>query len=125
MCVHGKTEVVAVWIPASHSHNGKGYEKLAPIDQCIAPIVRALSNGKGVPHMVASCCGHGVRDGEIIFEDGVKLIINSSFDDFMDEEGGECSECGGSGVVGKVNINFQGDPMTMNPCPKCKGGKNG
>ena len=49
------------------------YKKICPIDMCIAPIVNALED-HGI-YMSGSCCGHGKWDGEIILQDGRKLII--------------------------------------------------
>ena len=43
------------------------------IDYCIHHIVAALNAG-GV-RTVASCCGHGKMDGNIILEDGRVLLI--------------------------------------------------
>ena len=43
------------------------------IDPCIAQIVAALNAG-GVT-TEASCCGHGIKDGNIILTDGRVLII--------------------------------------------------
>lgn len=42
-------------------------------DPCIAPLVKALNDGD-VP-TVASCCGHGDRDGSIVLADGRELVI--------------------------------------------------
>lgn len=73
MCEWGKCKSVKVKIPADLSHSGKAYWAKAHIDECIAPIVRALQNG-GID-MRFSCCGHGKGNGEIILQDGRKLII--------------------------------------------------
>ena len=43
------------------------------IDRCIHQIVAALNAG-GV-RTIASCCGHGQRDGSILLEDGRDLVI--------------------------------------------------
>jgi len=45
------------------------------IDYCIADIVAAL-NAANIK-TVASCCGHGQMDGEIVLEDGRKMIIEN------------------------------------------------
>lgn len=45
------------------------------IDFCIADIVAALNAG-GVT-TVASCCGHGEKDGVISLEDGRELVVRS------------------------------------------------
>lgn len=47
------------------------------IDFCIYPLVRAL-NEAGI-ETVASCCGHGVRPGNIALADGRELIIAQDF----------------------------------------------
>lgn len=72
MC-EGKHERVTVKIPADLSKSGQVRWKAVKIDQCIAPIVRALQQG-GID-MRASCCGHGKRRGTIEFQDGRVLII--------------------------------------------------
>jgi hypothetical protein len=61
MCQQGKTEVVVI--------TGQPCD----VDQCIAPLVRAL-NAAGIA-TVASCCGHGKRPGNIALADGRELII--------------------------------------------------
>ena len=43
------------------------------IDRCIAQIVEAL-NRAGVK-TAASCCGHGIRPGNIALADGRELVI--------------------------------------------------
>lgn len=43
------------------------------VDLCIADIVAAL-NAANI-NTVASCCGHGTQDGDIILEDGRELVI--------------------------------------------------
>jgi tRNA(Phe) wybutosine-synthesizing methylase Tyw3 len=73
MCEWGTTEIVVVNIPADLSHTGKSYVKLAKIDKCIAPIVRAL-NEAGIKTR-SSCCGHGKTDGRIDLQDGRILLI--------------------------------------------------
>ena len=47
-------------------------------DPCIADLVAALNDG-GFP-TIASCCGHGVRPGNIALEDGRELIIAPDYD---------------------------------------------
>ena len=42
-------------------------------DPCLVDLVKALNDG-GVP-TVASCCGHGQRDGSIILADDRELVI--------------------------------------------------
>ena len=43
------------------------------IDLCIADIIAALNAANIIT--VASCCGHGKMDGDIILEDGRRIII--------------------------------------------------
>ena len=43
------------------------------IDLCIADIVAAL-NAANIT-TVASCCGHGKTDGDVLLKDGRELII--------------------------------------------------
>lgn len=50
----------------------------AEVDLCIAPVVAAL-NGAGI-RTVASCCGHGIRPGDIALEDGRELIIAQTYE---------------------------------------------
>ena len=65
MCKHGDTLPVRVWIDPKLSHTEKGYWKMAQIDRCIAPAVKALQEN-GI-NMLASCCGHGKAPGRIDF----------------------------------------------------------
>ena len=58
--------------------------KVQCIDWCIHQIVAALNAG-GV-RTVASCCGHGKMDGNIILEDGRVLIIRKMKADLKVEE---------------------------------------
>jgi len=76
MCLHGDTELVNVKIPADLSFDGKEKWKLAKIDKCIAPIVKALQEG-GVD-MRGSCCGHEKGPGKIDLQDGRMLVIQQS-----------------------------------------------
>lgn len=73
MCERGTTEPVLVKVPADLSCTGETRWKLAQIDACIAPLVRALQLG-GVD-MRGSCCGHGRREGHIHLQDGRVLLI--------------------------------------------------
>ena len=73
MCKHGTTETLQVWIPADLSFNEEGHYKMAQIDACIAPIVKALNDGGVLT--IGCCCGHGKGPGNIILEDGRELII--------------------------------------------------
>jgi hypothetical protein len=50
--------------------------KVQSIDWCIHQIVAALNAG-GI-ETVASCCGHGKIDGNIILADGRMLIIKGA-----------------------------------------------
>ena len=71
-----ETVNVRVKIPADLSFNGKEHWKEAPIDTCIAPIVKALQRA-GID-MRGSCCGHGKGEGDIHLQDGRALIILDS-----------------------------------------------
>jgi hypothetical protein len=73
MCKYGGHKLVKVKIPADLSRTGKERWKLAKVDMCIAPIVKALQEG-GID-MRSSCCGHCKGDGEILLHDGTVLII--------------------------------------------------
>ena len=64
---------VRVKIPADLSHTGKAYWKVAGIDYCIAPIVKALQDA-GID-MRGSCCGHGEGEGTILLQDKRVLVI--------------------------------------------------
>lgn len=46
------------------------------IDLCIADIVAAL-NAANIT-TVASCCGHGKTDGDVLLKDGRKLVIKKT-----------------------------------------------
>ena len=72
-CPCRQTVSVRLWIPGDLSSTGAGKWKLCPIDYCIASIVTALQ--KAGINMRGSCCGHGKRDGEILLQDGRKIII--------------------------------------------------
>lgn len=76
MCEHGTTVDVTVTIPAELSHTGQARKKTCAIDACIAPLVAALEAG-GVL-MRGSCCGHGVRAGEILLADGRALVVEGN-----------------------------------------------
>lgn len=73
MCAWGTTTPVWVRVPADLSHTGQLRWKLAQIDSCIAPIVRALQT-RGVD-MRGSCCGHGESDGSIELQDGAVIVV--------------------------------------------------
>lgn len=73
MCAHGTDVLVMVKIPADLSESGREKWRWMGIDECIAPIVRALQEG-GID-MRASCCGHGIAGGSIHLADGRILLI--------------------------------------------------
>ena len=52
---------------------GQMHRRTWKIDECIAPIVKAL-NDAGID-TVASCCGHGKGDGRIDLLDGRVLLV--------------------------------------------------
>ena len=74
MCKWGTYEKVRVKIPKDLSCTGRMKWKMAKIDKCIAPIVKALQEGR--IDMRGSCCGHGKVNGAISLQDGRELIIN-------------------------------------------------
>lgn len=84
MCEWGNDEEVLVYIRAEDSYTGKARMDMKGIDKCIAPIVKALTQGGVLT--VGSCCGHGKYKGGIELADGRILRI---------EEGPE----GGTGCV--------------------------
>ena len=75
MCID-EYETVLVKIPADLSSTGKEKWKDAKIDKCIAPIVQALQVCD--IDMRGSCCGHNKEDGEILLQDGRRLIIKQA-----------------------------------------------
>ena len=64
---------VEVTVPADLSASGQEQRRIKPIDKPIADIVEALADAGIV--MRSSCSGHGKCPGEILFNDGRKLII--------------------------------------------------
>jgi len=75
MCRWGNDVLLLVPIPAGLSHTGEFRWDWKGIDNCIAPIVKAL-NDAGI-YTVQSCCGHGKADGVIHLHDGRMLIIQN------------------------------------------------
>lgn len=73
MCEHGTDVLVVVNIPARLSHTGRSYWTVKGIDECIAPIVHALTSNGILT--AASCCGHGRGPGSIVLQDGRELTI--------------------------------------------------
>ena len=69
------------------------------VDACIAPIVEALNNN-GI-ETVASCCGHGHINGNIILGDNRVLEIHPDFDVWIKEQH----------IKNKVNIH--GEPRNI------------
>jgi len=47
-------------------------------DPCIA----------NLPGVQFACCGHGVEDGYVMFEDGRRLVLRGRFDHVEDRAGG-------------------------------------
>ena len=68
-----KTVSVLVKVPSDLSYSGRSYWKMAKIDACIAPIIKALQ--KSGIDMRSSCCGHGESYGRIELQDGRTLVI--------------------------------------------------
>ena len=83
---------VEVWIPADLSARGYSYMAVKPIDECIAPIVRALQ--KGGIDMRGSCCGHGKGNGDIQLQDGRLLVVIPDGDEYLATRKGELPEEG-------------------------------
>jgi len=73
--------LIKVKIPADLSSTGEEKWKMAQIDACIVPIVKALQEG-GID-MRGSCCGHGIIDGDIHLQDGRILIIKKDGDKYL------------------------------------------
>lgn len=76
MCEYGDTVPVLVRIAADLAADSITGWKRAQIDRCIAPIVQALQHG-GID-MRSSCCGHGKGGGEILLQDGRRLVIKTA-----------------------------------------------
>lgn len=47
------------------------------IDECIKPLIKAL-NDCGM-ETIASCCGHGYTNGNVILKDGREIIIAPNY----------------------------------------------
>lgn len=73
MCKHG-IEATQVQLMSPRS-DGRTH---APVDPCIAPLVKALNDGGFLT--TSSCCGHGHRPGTITIKDGKELIIMKDFE---------------------------------------------
>ena len=71
MC--NKTKDIEVYIVPRLHHTGQGNRRVCKIDACIADIVEALDDAGIV--MTHSCCGHNKNNGDILLEDGRKLVI--------------------------------------------------
>ncbi len=74
MCERGRDSIlVRVKISADMSRTGKTRWAWKQIDECIAPIVKALQEG-GID-MRGCCCGHGDAPGSILLQDKRTLRI--------------------------------------------------
>lgn len=89
MCKWGTTEIVEVTMQPLRDSGEEGdqycehhpddircqgeWKKMCGIDKCIASIVRVLEEN-GI-RMLASCCGHGKCDGNILLLDYSELVI--------------------------------------------------
>jgi len=73
MCRWGDAVDCDVIIPAAYSCTRHERQARKAIDRCIAPLVNALNTAG--PQTVASCCGHGRREGEIVLRDGRTLVV--------------------------------------------------
>lgn len=76
MCDRGDYVLVNVKIPFDLSSSGREYWKMSKIDRCIAPLVKALQEGR--IDMRGSCCGHGEGPGTIDLQDERTLTITAS-----------------------------------------------
>ncbi len=56
-------------------------EKNAGIDECIKSLIKALNNSN--IETVASCCGHGKKNGIISLKNGRQLIIYPDYNSAM------------------------------------------
>lgn len=83
MCTYGESVPVRLRIPADLSATGESRWKVAAIDRCIAPVVRAFQVA-GID-MRSSCCGHGRGAGEILLQDGRRVVIESTHGGFHAE----------------------------------------
>ena len=73
MCTWGLDTPVRIKVPADLSHTGRDCWRLFKIDACIADLVQALQ-AAGID-MRESCCGHGRGPGEIVLQDGRRLVV--------------------------------------------------
>jgi hypothetical protein len=80
MCERGKTVSVPIWVrlhPEDPTNTSLEIGEVS-VDSCIARIVEALN--KACIRTVASCCGHGIRPGNIALADGRELIIAPDYE---------------------------------------------
>ena len=80
MCQWGSSVNLLVPIPAELSYTGEFRLDVKGVDECIAPIVKALNDAN--IYTIQSCCGHGNGDGIIMLMDGRKLTISQPLPDF-------------------------------------------
>lgn len=76
MCKWGENQTVELIQPACIAAEGSDTRKAVLVDRCIAGIVQAL-NSAGI-RTLGSCCGHGKSSGEILLEDGRRIIVEES-----------------------------------------------
>lgn len=87
MCEPQTRQWVPVHVDASCAHEGRPVYKFMPIDTCIARLVEELD--RAGYRMLASCCGHGKDDGNIVFADGHQVTIAEARQIANDALGGE------------------------------------
>ena len=113
----------------------EGNEVYRPCPKC-----KRLPSEKGhdfclketLPGVHAACCGHGVREGYILFENGVRIEFDKITDRTDRHRGtyihGNRIECSSENDSGKNCTYDDGTPIAdeegnivYRPCPKCKG----
>ncbi len=75
-------------VPHNLSHMGRQYVCMKPIDQCLAPAIKAL-NAIGAK-TAGCCCGHGKNPGSIKFHNGTEIRTKQ-------QPVWKCKACGKSG----------------------------
>ena len=75
MCKWGTDRKMWLKVSSDLSYNGKERWKFTGIDSCISSLVGKLQ--KSGVDMRSSCCGHGKGPGNILLQDGRKIIILS------------------------------------------------
>lgn len=87
MCEPQNRQWVPVHVDARVAAEQRPIYKFMPIDTCIARMVETLDQAGY--RMLASCCGHGKNEGEIVFADGRTITIAEARKLATDALGGE------------------------------------